>query len=117
MIEIFFIIIYLSSHYFTPHILQPTRLHSKTLIDNIFYNSLQYQTTSGSILIEISDHLIQFLIKEGFIKEKTMPDINLVKRDFSHFNERKFSEDIRNMNWDRICDLNKNDPDVSMKYF
>ena len=46
-----------------------------------------------------------------------MPDINLVKRDFSHFNEREFCEDISNMNWDRICDLNENDPDLSMKNF
>ena len=30
----------LTSHFFTPYILQPTRLRSKTLIDNIFFNSL-----------------------------------------------------------------------------
>ena len=50
------------STFFTPFILQPTRLHSKTLIDNIFFNSLEYQSVSGNLLIEISDHLIQFLI-------------------------------------------------------
>ena len=32
----------MSSHYFTPFILQPTRLHSKALIDNIFFNCLEY---------------------------------------------------------------------------
>ena len=26
----------LSSNFFTPYVLQPTRLHSKTLIDNLF---------------------------------------------------------------------------------
>ena len=62
----------LSSHFFTPYILQPTRLHSKTLIDNIFFNSLEYQSISGNLLIEISDHLIQFLFLEGFIKERTV---------------------------------------------
>ena len=60
----------LSSSLFTPYILQPTRLASKTLIDNIFFNSLEYQSYSGNLLIEISDHLIQFLILEGFIREK-----------------------------------------------
>ena len=51
----------MSSNFFTPFILQPTRLHSKTLIDNIFFNSLEYQSVSSNLLIEISDHLIQFL--------------------------------------------------------
>ena len=32
----------LSSHFFTPYILQPTRLQSKSLIDNIFFNSLMH---------------------------------------------------------------------------
>ena len=31
-----------SSHFFTPYILQPTRLHSKTLIANAFYNLQDY---------------------------------------------------------------------------
>ena len=59
----------LSSSFFTPYVLQPTRLASKTLIDNIFFNSLEYQSYSGNILIEIADHLIQFIILEGFVKE------------------------------------------------
>ena len=58
----------MSSHFFSPYILQPTRLQSKTLIDNIFFNSLEFQSNSGNLLIEISDHLIQFLILEGFLK-------------------------------------------------
>ena len=52
----------LSSYFFTPFIFQPTRLQSKTLIDNIFFNSVEYQSNSGNLLIEISDHLIQFLV-------------------------------------------------------
>ena len=54
----------LTSYFFTPFILQPTRLHAKTLIDNIFLNSLEYTATSGNVLREISDNLIQFLILE-----------------------------------------------------
>ena len=108
----------LSSHFFTPHILQPTRLESKTLIDNIFFNSLEYQSSSGNLLIEISDHLIQILILEGFIKERALPEINLVKRDFGHFNEREFVEVVvHNMNWEHICNLKANDPNLSFKNF
>ena len=55
---------------FLPFVLQPTRLQSKTLIDNIFFNSLEYLTNSGNLLIELSDHLIQFLLIEGYVKKE-----------------------------------------------
>ena len=63
----------LSSYFFTPYVLQPTRLRSQTLIDNIFYNSLEYHSFSGNLLYELSDHLTQFLILEGFVKERSLP--------------------------------------------
>ena len=52
----------LSSHFFSPFILQPTRLQSMSIIDSSFFNSLDYHSTSGNLLIEISDHICQFLI-------------------------------------------------------
>ena len=58
----------LSSYFFTPHILQPTRLRSKTLIDHIFFNSLEYHSYSGNLLYELSNHLTQFFILEGLLK-------------------------------------------------
>ena len=70
----------LSSYFFTPYILQPTRLRSKTLIDNIFYNSLEYHSFSGNLLYELSDHLTQFLILEGFIKERGLPETSMYKK-------------------------------------
>ena len=103
----------MSSNFFTPFILQPTRLHSKTLIDNVFFNSLEYQSVSGNPLIEISDHLIQFLILEGFTKERSLPETNLFKRDFRNFNEREFEETVLKMNWENICNVQSNDPNLS----
>ena len=100
----------LNSHFFTPYILQPTRLRSKTLIDNIFFNSLEYQSISGNLFIEISDHLIQFLILQGFVKERSLPQNNLYRRDFTNFNEREFKEKILEMNWDNICKMKENNP-------
>ena len=46
------------SHYLLPHILHPTRVtdHSATVIDNIFSNNTQYETTSGNLITQISDH-------------------------------------------------------------
>ena len=32
----------MTSHFFAPYIMQPTRLMLKTLIDNIFINSIDY---------------------------------------------------------------------------
>ena len=60
----------LLSQFFTPYILQPTRLQSKTLADTIFFNSVEHQSNNSNLLIKISDHLIQFLILEGFPKER-----------------------------------------------
>ena len=55
---------------------------------------------------------------EGFIKERTLPEIDLYKRDLSHFNEREFEEEVVNkMNWEQICNLEKRDPDLSFKAF
>ena len=39
----------LSSNFFTPSVLQPTRRHTKTLIDNLFFNSLEYTSFSGNL--------------------------------------------------------------------
>ena len=90
---------------------------SKTLIDNIFFNSLEYESHSGNLLIEISDHLIQFLILEGFIKERAIPKINLYKRDFSNFIEDEFKEAVSNFNWDSIVNLQNKDPNLSLSNF
>ena len=95
-----------SSHFFTPFVLQPTRLKSKTLIDNIFHNSLEYSSNSGNLLYELSDHLIQFLILEGFAKERSLPEDNLYKRDYSNYSDAEFEETVINgINWNEICML------------
>ena len=76
----------MTSCLFTPFILQPTRLSSETLIDNIFFNSLEFSSYSGNLLIEIFDHLLQFIIFEVFLKEKRIPEINLymILKSFNH---------------------------------
>ena len=98
--------------FFTPYVLQPTRLTSKSLIDNIFFNSLEYQSYSGNILIEIADHLIQFLILEGFIKEINIPKIN-----FSYFNDDEFRKEVNQIKWDVIVKLDLKDPNISLNNF
>ena len=81
------------SHYLLPYILHPTRVtdHSSTVIDNIFSNITDFDTKSGNILCDISDHFPQVLIVD-----KTCPNYkscSFAKRDFSHFDENKFIND------------------------
>ena len=54
----------LGSYFFHPQILQPTRItnHSATLIENIFFNSIEHHVISGNILYDLTDHLPNFLI-------------------------------------------------------
>ena len=108
----------MSSYFYTPFILQPTRLRSKTLIDNIFLNSLEYTALSGNILRELSDHLVQFLVLEGFSKERSLPDTNIFKRDMSKFCDREFEDVVINgLNWDEICMLRFHDANVAFSSF
>ena len=46
------------SNIFAPFILQPTRPNTKTLIDNIFLNTIDYNTYSGNLYMQLADHLI-----------------------------------------------------------
>ena len=52
----------LTSHFLAPFVLQPTRLSSKTLIDNIFLNTIEYSAYSGNLTVQLSDHLFQSII-------------------------------------------------------
>ena len=46
--------------------MQPTRFASQSLIDNILINSIEYMSYSVNLTIQISHHLLQFVILEGF---------------------------------------------------
>ena len=78
------------THFFIPQILQPTRItdHSATLIDNIFFNSIEHHVISGNILSDITDHLPCFLVIN---KLSTLPTkIKIYRRDYSNFDETAF---------------------------
>ena len=84
---------------------------------NLLYNTL-YNTSmsySGNLTIQISDHLLQFVILEGFFKEVLPKKINLYEQNFKNFNEREFDEALKNCDWDSILALDQNDPNLSME--
>ena len=72
---------------------------SKTIIENIFFNSFEFTTLSGNITHSISDHLIQFVILEDFITPKPLPKTNLYKRNFDKFDNNKLKEDFGKIDW------------------
>ena len=105
----------LSSNFFAPYILQPTRPISTTLIDNIFLNAIDFPASSGNLTIQLSDHLLQFAILEGFFNDLAPRKMNLRERNFKHFNEREFTETTNSTNWAEILQLNRNDPNLSIE--
>ena len=85
---------------FQPHILQPTRItdHTATLIDNIYFNSIEQCCISGNLVGNISDHLPNFL----FINKLSCSSNQIIHRhDYSKFDEKKLTEDVHG----RMCCL------------
>ena len=105
----------LSSNFFAPYILQQTRPTYKTLIDNIFLNVIDFPSHSGNLTIQLSDHLFEFAILEGFFNDLATRKLNLKERNFKNFNEREFTETINSTNWQEMLQLNNNDPNLSIE--
>ena len=101
------------SHYLLPYILHPTRVtdHSATIIDNIFSTNCEYDTVSGNLLSQISDHFPQFLI----IKNASVDyrNCSLFHRDYSKFSDQPFLEDFKKPSWD---DIDRNNLDFYNKF-
>ena len=98
-----------------PYILQPTRPISKTLIDNIFLNTIEYVSYSGNITIQLADHLFQFVLLDGFFRDAQTKNHNIKERNFKNFNEREFLEAIKNINIDDVLCLGYKDPNISIE--
>ena len=73
----------MSSHFFASYILQQTKLTKKpkTLIDNIFLNSVEFETLSGNLASLMSDNLPQLLILKDFHCKDTVTNHFLYERN------------------------------------
>ena len=80
--------------------MQPTRTtdHSATLIDKIFFNSLEHFAISGNIIYNIADHLANFLIIDKFSTLSTK--IRIYKRDYSKLNEQALVNEVQSVDWE-----------------
>ena len=102
----------MTSNGYLPLIIQPTRITdtSKSLIDNIFTNTFTKESQSGNILLEIADHLTQFV---SIHNVETCPENEsyYFKRDDSNWKEDLFLDDLSIQNWE----TNSEDPNLRYK--
>ena len=87
------------SNFCQPHIIQPTRIVDNakpSLVDNTFFNSIEYETKSGNITFKISDHMPNFIVLEKLDFRATKA-IKIQRRDFTNFNPQKFIVDIKGL--------------------
>ena len=91
-----------------PHITSPTRItsQSRTLLDNIFSTDTSENAISGNIVTSISNHLAQFLFLP-IHRFKTNNSKNIYQCNFKSFNQQIFLEDIQNLNWNNVLELEK----------
>ena len=96
--------------FFSRLVLQPTRVKEKlkTLIDNIFFNSFEFNTVTGYIIHSISDQSIQFVSLEDFIKSASPCKSRTYEQNFKNFDRNKLKEDFYKIDWDKVIHENDN---------
>ena len=109
----------LSSHYFLPHILQPSRVTTnfKTLIDNIFSNMAVPNIISGNLTASTSDHLPQFLVAPNIFFNVSYPKSNNYERDWSRFDQENFVLAYLSVEWDNVLISPNKNTEKSYKTF
>ena len=87
----------MSSHLFVYYILQPKRLtkNSKTLIDNIFLNSIEFETFFKNLTSVISGYLPQLLILKDFHRKSPVTDNIAYEGNYRFFNDNEFKNDLK----------------------
>ena len=97
----------LTKYELTQLINEPTRVtaSSKTIIDHIITNRIQYVSDSGVLPCGMSDHDVIYMVKRlRMPKLKTKPK-TLHVRNYKRFNITCFLEDIKQIPFDQIEDL------------
>ena len=92
------------SNFFVPYILQPTRLTktSKTFSNNIFLNSIEFETFSRNLTFLISDHFPLLLILNDVHHKSTVTNDTVYERNYQFFNDNKFINDLKRIPWENI---------------
>ena len=99
---------------FLPQITHPTRISktSQTLIDIIFSTIIADESKTGNITTVISDHFCQFVSLP--IADNAENKKKQFGRNLRNFDKKIFSQDIKNVNWENILEIEKRDPNLSL---
>ena len=94
-----------------PYISTPSRVtpHSKTLIDNIFSNTIEDRSISGNLVTTISDHYGQFLLMKNLNNKKNITKTEVCHQDFQNINEKRLENDLKNTSWDDVLEVHSED--------
>ena len=71
--------------------------YSKTLIDNIFLNSTEFNTFSSNLTSQISEHLPQFLILKCFYHKTFINNNDVFEQNYRFFNHDEFKNDLKDV--------------------
>jgi exonuclease III len=78
--------------------------HVPSLIDHVFTNSIGQGVRTGSVIIDISDHLITFIQPEGTrLKVSREPTY---RRSFNHTNLSNFRNSLSALSWNNVMQCN-----------
>ena len=91
-------------------------LHSKTLTDSIFSDTIEDGSISGNLVTAISDHYGKFLLKKNLNNKKNITNTE-VHQDFQKINEKRLENDLQNTSWDNALGLHSEDIDKSFETF
>ena len=107
----------LQSFSMVPCIDKPTRVYrnSATLIDNIFLNNITDLVLSGNIVTDLSDHFSQFLILNSTAMKSKIK--NFLIRDYSHFSEISFNNELLQVGFSELLNYEKDDPNKLFSSF
>ena len=114
--------VFLDKIYFgslSPHITIPTRItpRSRTLIDNIFANTVDEPSIRGNLMCSISDHLAQFLIYPEQNAKECLNEKMKYKRNYKKINKEKFEQDLEHINWVEALKINDENVETSLGNF
>jgi hypothetical protein len=87
---------------FTQCITKATRIvnNSYSLIDHILTNSGQGDVVSGTVISDISDHFVTFVLLSAEISKNK--EILKESRNFCNENLQKFKQNLQQLTWDSV---------------
>ena len=103
------------SNFYQPHILQPTYLadhYKPSLIDNIFINSIEFETISGNLIFKINDHMSNFLILDKIDLRTSNHNAKIKTRSYKTFKVDAFINDIYHAD---LCNITRTVNGVNAK--